>query len=157
MKLALLIYTSPDHRTGEPADHVLRPYDAVIGEFKSYVDCGRLPEEAVAKGYTTLEVWTQRGGRVKSHTFKSPVVNVEATEEAPDGPETLNDPAALSADGGESPTEIQSTMTAGLSPSEPGEETPQADEGESVESPDTTEVASVSPKGGGKKASSKGV
>lgn len=142
MKLALLVYTSPDARTGEPAHPVLRPFDQVLGEFKSYVDFGRLPDDAVAKGYTNLEIWTQNGGRVKNHRFPLPAVQTDTPVDAATG-------------GGESPSEIQTDPVLGLSPSEPGEETPPAEEDSPDESTDTTEVESASPKGGSKKTGGK--
>lgn len=142
MKLALLVYTSPDARAGEPAHPVLRPFDQVLGEFKSYVDYGRLPDDAVAKGYNQLEIWTQHGGRVKHHRFSPPVVQPES-------------PAEVAPEGDESPTEIQPAAVSGLSPSEPGEATPQAEEDSAEETPDITEVDSATPKGGGKKTSGK--
>lgn len=142
MKLALLVYTSPDARAGEPAHSVLRPFDQVLGEFKSYVEFGKLPDDAVAKGYTNLEIWTQSGGRVKRHHFPLPVAQTESPV----------DPAP---EGDESPTEIQPAAVSGLSPSEPGEATPQAEEDSAEETPDTTEVDSATPKGGGKKTSGK--
>lgn len=69
MKLALLVFLSSTGQSGEIRDTSLRPYDEVLKEFKDRVASDDLPTDCAERGLTTMQIWTQSGGKVKHHRF----------------------------------------------------------------------------------------
>jgi hypothetical protein len=75
MKLAVLVFFSLDARAGVIPQPELRPFDDVLKDFKSAVGDNRLPVDIADAGLNQMEIWTQNGGKVKSHRFDLDTVN----------------------------------------------------------------------------------
>jgi hypothetical protein len=75
MKLAVLVFLSLDARAGVIPQPEMRPYDEVLQDFKSRVGGNVLPADIAEAGLNQMEIWTQSGGKVKSHRFDLNLVN----------------------------------------------------------------------------------
>lgn len=75
MKLAVLAFLSLDARAGVISAPAMRPFDEVLTEFKDRVSKNELPADVAEAGMNQMEIWTQAGGKVKSHRFDLAQVN----------------------------------------------------------------------------------
>lgn len=75
MKLAVLAFLSLDARAGAIPQPELRPYDEVLTDFKERVAKNELPADVADAGLNQMEIWSQRGGKVKHHRFDLATVN----------------------------------------------------------------------------------
>lgn len=149
MKLALLVFLSSTGQSGEIRDTSLRPYDEVLKEFKDRVASDDLPADCAERGLTTMQIWTQSGGKVKHHRFNretvatpDPVETDPATNPQID-PNMVTDPPAQVDPATIASSEIHPD---GVSPSETTETGSPADPtaaDKESDPPSTSEVASA--------------